>query len=135
VTGRGAAAGVVALGATLGAIVGWGTWSTPDAPGPDAGETLGGAALFHAKGCASCHTGPDSTPAVDVGVDLSDAASWAADRRPGMSAEDYLAESVRTPEAFISPAFDPSGGPTGAMPTLEVSDAELDALVGYLLGS
>jgi hypothetical protein len=52
-----------------------------------------------------------------------------------MSAEDYVAESVRTPGAFISPAFQPIGGPTEAMPLLDVSDAELDALVRYLLGS
>lgn len=133
-TGRGVAAGVIALAATLGTIVGWGRPSTPDAPALGGSEPPGGAGLFHAKGCASCHTGPDSTAAVDIGVDLSDAASWAADRRPGMSAEDYLAESVRTPGAFISPAFEPSGGSTGAMPTLEASEAELDALVAYLLG-
>ena len=72
---------------------------------------------------------------VGIGPDLSDAASWAGDRRPGMSAEDYVAESVRTPGAFISPAFQPIGGPTEAMPLLDVSDAELDALVRYLLGS
>jgi hypothetical protein len=52
-----------------------------------------------------------------------------------MSAEDYVGESVRTPGAFISPAFQPIGGPTEAMPLLDVSDAELDALVRYLLGS
>jgi hypothetical protein len=52
-----------------------------------------------------------------------------------MTAEDCVAESVRTPGAFTSPAFVPIGGPTEAMPLLDVSDAELDALVRYLLGS
>jgi hypothetical protein len=42
---------------------------------------------------------------------------------------------VRTPGAFISPAFEPMGGPTEAMPLLDVSDAELHALVSYLMGS
>jgi hypothetical protein len=71
---------------------------------------------------------------VDIGPDLSDAVSWAGDRRTGMSAEDYVAESVRIPGAFISPAFAPGGGPTDAMPVLEVSDTEVDALVEYVLG-
>jgi mono/diheme cytochrome c family protein len=91
--------------------------------------------LFRTKGCASCHNGPETEAIVGIGPDLSDAASWAGDRRPAMSAEDYVAESVRTPGAFTSPAFQPIGGPTEAMPLLDVSDAELDALVSYLLGS
>lgn len=134
-TGRGVVAAVVALVATSGAIVGWGTASTPDTPGLAAGDPLDGATLFRTKGCASCHTGPDTTAIVDIGPDLSEAASWAADRRPGMSAEDYVVESVRTPGAFISPAFEAYVEPTEAMPLLDVSDAELDALVRYLLGT
>ena len=134
-TGRGVVAAVVALAAATGAIVGWGTASTPDATRAVAGDALSGATLFRTKGCASCHTGPESEAIVGIGPDLSDAGSWAGDRRPGMSADDYVAESVRTPGAFISPAFEPIGGPTEAMPLLEVSDAELDALVSYLLGS
>jgi hypothetical protein len=51
-----------------------------------------------------------------------------------MSAEEYLAESIREPYVFISPAFR-AGGPTTAMPMLDVSDAEVDALVNYLLGT
>lgn len=133
-TGRGVGAAIVAVVAAVGAIVGWGTASTPDASRAVAGDSLSGATLFRAKGCSSCHNGPETEAIVAIGPDLSDAPSWAGDRRPGMSAEDYVAESVRTPGAFISPAFEPSGGPTQAMPLLDVSDAELDALVGYLLG-
>ena len=134
-TGRGVGAAVVAVVAAIGAIVGWGTPSTQDATRAVAGDSLSGATLFRAKGCASCHNGPETEAIVGIGPDLSDAASWAGDRRPGMSAEDYVAESVRTPGAFISPAFQPIGGPTEAMPLLDVSDAELDALVRYLLRS
>jgi hypothetical protein len=50
-----------------------------------------------------------------------------------MSAADYLAESIRTPSTFISPAFVNHGGPTSAMPDLAVTDAEVDALVDHLL--
>jgi cytochrome c551/c552 len=135
VTGRGVGAAVLAVVAAVGAIVGWGTVSTPDATPVAAGDSLSGATLFRTKGCSSCHSGPEAQAIVRIGPDLTDAASWAGDRRPGMSAEDYVAESVRTPGAFISPAFEPFGGPTAAMPLLDVSDAELDALVSYLLGS
>lgn len=133
-TRRAVVAAVVAVLAAGGAIVGSGRASAPDVAGPAAGDPLDGAALFRTKGCASCHPGPDTTPAVSIGPDLSDATSWADDRRPGMSAEDYVTESVRAPGAFISPAFRPYGGPTGAMPVLDVSDDELDALIAYLVG-
>ncbi len=51
----------------------------------------------------------------------------------GMSAQDYVAESIEQPGAFISPAFRGGVGPTTFMPQLDVSDAEVDALVAYLL--
>ncbi len=62
------------------------------------------------------------------------ASSWAGSRRPGLSAEEYLDESIREPWAFISPEFHASGGPTTAMPELGLSDAERDAVVAFLLG-
>ncbi|MDP2292070.1 MAG: cytochrome c [Actinomycetota bacterium] len=122
-----AAAAIVAAAA---AVVGWQTEpSESAAPKPVA---VSGAELFQSKGCASCHIGPDSTPLVGAFPPLDDAASWAAERRPGMSARDYLAESMRTPSAFLSPAW-VSGGPTTAMPDLGLTEAEIDALVDHLL--
>jgi hypothetical protein len=50
-----------------------------------------------------------------------------------MSAEEYVAESIRDPGAFIAPGWDTATG-RPAMPDLAVSDAEVDALVAYLLG-
>ena len=134
-------AAVVAVAAAGAALVGWDTTPQSSAPAatatttalPAAGDPLDGATLFRTKGCAQCHTGPDSAGMVPIGPDLSDASEWAGDRRPGMSPEDYIAESVRTPGAFVSPAFEPVGGPTSGMPQLDVSDDELDALVRYLL--
>lgn len=122
-----AAAAVVAAAA---AVVGWQTEPTDGAaPRPVA---TSGAALFQAKGCASCHVGPDSTPMVGSFPPLDDAPSWAGDRRPGMSAREYLAESMRTPSAFLSPAWEGAGA-TSAMPDLGLTDAEIDALVDHLL--
>lgn len=127
--GVGAAVGAVLLGAV--ALFGWGSVSTTATTSSEA--ALDGAALFRAKGCATCHTGPDGQALFNEFPSLSNAAAFAGDRKPGMGAEEYLAESIREPYLFISPAFR-SGGPTTAMPTLDVSDAEVDALVAYLLG-
>ncbi len=99
-----------------------------------AAPPLDGETLFHAKGCATCHTGPTST-ASHGRVPL---ARRRLDRGPardetGLSAEEYLDESIREPWAFISPEFHASGGPTTAMPELGLSDAERDAVVAFLL--
>jgi mono/diheme cytochrome c family protein len=83
-----------------------------------------GRQLFEAMGCAACHEG------LDTGVpDLADAASWAGERRDGYSAAEYLAESMRQPDAFRSPA----ATTFSEMPTLGLTEEEIDALVAYLL--
>jgi cytochrome c551/c552 len=115
-------------------------WATEPASGGRAGGAAGsapapGAIVFQAKGCSTCHEGPDSQPLVTGFPSLKDVRSFAGSRREGLSANAYVAESIREPWAFISPAFRSSGGPTTAMPGLTVSDDEVDALVDYLLGS
>ena len=129
-TRRGAASALGAVLAVVGSWIGWrdaGTESVRAAPVPD------GATLFQAKGCATCHSGPASTATMGEFPSLADAASWAGSRRPGVSAEDYLDESIREPWAFLSREFDASDGPTTAMPQLGLSDAERDAVVAFLL--
>ncbi len=114
---------VLALtGLVLGAV---GAGRTSDA----APAVLDGQALFVAKGCSSCHTGPDSTSAMDVGPPLVDAAGWAGSRRPGVDAATYLAESIREPAAFLSPARNGDA----EMPALAVTPDEVDRLVAFLL--
>ena len=88
-----------------------------------------GAQLFRAKGCASCHRGPGTKGGFEVGPPLTKAASWAGSRVPGASAEEYLAESIRAPDAVRSPAA--TG--TLTMPALGLTDAEVEAIVAYLL--
>ncbi len=94
-----------------------------------------GAAIFQSKGCAMCHSGPDSASTFGGFPTLLDASTWAEQRKPGMSAPDYLRESVRNPSAFRSPEFVAGGGPTSGMPDLGLSDAEIDAVVTYLLAA
>jgi mono/diheme cytochrome c family protein len=130
VTRRGVASALGAVLAVVGSLIGWrddGSEPVRAAPTPD------GAALFQAKGCATCHSGPESTASMGEFPSLAHAASWAGSRRPGVSAEAYLEESIREPWAFISPEFHASGGPTPAMTELGLSDAERDAVVAFLL--
>ena len=93
-----------------------------------------GAQLFQMKGCSRCHLGPDTQPFGDGFPPLDDAASWAGTRREGMTAEEYISESMRVPSASISPVFPGAVGGTSAMPTLILSPEEIDAIVAYLLG-
>jgi mono/diheme cytochrome c family protein len=108
------------------------TWSRGD-HAAGGSVAVSGADLFAAKGCATCHTGPDSEARVSIGPPLDRASEWAGTRRPGMTAAAYLAESIGSPAVFISPAFHAGDGPATGMPELLLSDAEIDALVNYLL--
>ena len=130
-TKRGVASALGAVLAVVGSLIGWrddGSEPVRAAPAVD-GQTL-----FHAKGCATCHTGPTSTATMGEFPSLAASSSWAGSRRAGLSAEEYLDESIREPWAFISPEFHASGGPTTAMPELGLSEAEREAVVDYLLG-
>lgn len=123
-----------AIGAATLGLITFATWNLGDSPDTDAAQP-DGAQLFHAKGCATCHTGPGTTASFDFGFpSLVDVPNWADKRRPGLAAEDYLTESIAAPSAFISPEFQPGqGGPTNAMPQLRLTSEEIDALVDYLL--
>jgi hypothetical protein len=124
-----AVAAIAAAGVSLMAAV-----LRPDEP---ATASASGAQLFVAKGCSSCHRGPAGSPSSAFGTfgpSLAAANTWAGERRDGMSAEEYLAESMRNPSAFISPAWTGGGGgPTTGMPQLSLSDEEIASLVDYLL--
>lgn len=126
--GRLAAIVAVALG-----VVTVATWNDSTESIISSDAPLDGAMLFKSKGCASCHFGPDTNTGMHGIPPLTNASDWAGDRRPGMSAAEYLAESMRTPSAFISPAFKGGQGPMTGMPNLNLSEAEIDALVVYLL--
>lgn len=111
------------------------------APAPQAAKTIAmasgtierGHTLFFAKGCVACHRKNGEAGAIgSIGPDLTGLRDRAADRRPGMSAEAYVRESIRTPSAFVAPGY---GGSTFGMPDLGLSDAEIDAVTAFLLGT
>jgi mono/diheme cytochrome c family protein len=96
--------------------------SSPPAVAASTDLVANGRAIFTAKGCVVCHE------RFQVGPDLRGLRARAGARVEGLDAEAYVRQSVREPQAFFA------GSTSGAvMPTLEVSDAELDALVAYLL--
>jgi mono/diheme cytochrome c family protein len=107
-------------------------------PADPTATAVAGSSLFLAKGCAACHgalDGAGDASSFHVAPSLAGAAEWAGERRSGLDAEAYLRESISDPGVFMSPAWSAAGGPTTGMPTLVVTDAELTALVDYLLGA
>jgi mono/diheme cytochrome c family protein len=124
-----------AIGAVVLAVLTVATWNRDGDEASADAPPVDGRQLFQAKGCAACHGDPGTDVLNDGGFpSLHAAAVWAGERRRGLTAAAYLAESMRRPEAFISPAWK-GGGPTTAMPRLNLTDAEIDALVEYLLAS
>ncbi|MCZ6535213.1 MAG: cytochrome C oxidase subunit IV family protein [Chloroflexi bacterium] len=105
---------------------------TPTSPGPGPTETveptpggLDGSQVFVSKGCSGCH-------AIDrmvVGPALGGIATRGSERKPGLSAEAYIRESIEVPGAFVVDGF------ANVMPPLRgaMSDEEFEALVAYLL--
>lgn len=125
---------IAALGSAVLTIVGLAAWwgGALD-PSPQRTIAADPVSLFEAKGCSGCHAGPATAGLSRPAPALTDAAAWAGDRRPGLTAADYLAESIRQPSAFISPEYTTVGGPLVGMPDLGLDDAEIDQLVDYLL--
>lgn len=93
------------------------------------GEERGKALFNNAKaGCFLCHTvaGSGGTR----GPDLSHIGTVAENRKPGMSADDYLKESLLEPSTYVVPPFE------NIMPPIaqNLSSEELSDLLAYLKG-
>jgi len=85
-----------------------------------------GETVFLTKGCIGCHSRAGVSEGF-VGPDLTALADRAGDRVEGLSAEDYVRQSVLDPRAYVVDGYDP------LMPVLPVDAQELDALVEFLL--
>ncbi|HEY7625338.1 MAG TPA: cytochrome c [Candidatus Limnocylindria bacterium] len=99
------------------------------APEPPATDPIGrGRQLYRSVGCANCHE-----PGLfgrRLGPPLDHAGTLAGTRRAGMSAADYLRESIVDPGAYVVPGYQDS------MPRdlgRDLSPTDLDDLVAYLL--
>jgi mono/diheme cytochrome c family protein len=98
----------------------------PEAPATE--PVARGRQLYHSLGCANCHE--PNLFGQRLGPPLDHLGAVAATRRPGLSAEAYLRQSILDPGAYVVPGYQDS------MPRdlgRDLSPTDLDALVAYLL--
>src|SRR5918995_6901582 len=89
-----------------------------------------GREIAEGKGlCRTCHTIGQSGALRFP--DLAGVAGRAAERIPGMSALDYLAQSLYEPDSFVVPGFNP-GMPTINRPPIGLTDQEILTVLAYL---
>jgi len=100
------------------------------APEPAATDPIArGRQVYRGLGCASCHESSLFNLFRPVGPTLSDIGLIGRKRIPGMSAEDYILQSITDPGAYLVPGY-PDSMPRGL--AKELSAEDLAALVAYL---
>ena len=118
---------LLVLGACGGETVTTETESPPiDADGE---ELFMRTVLARNGGCITCHS--LAADKVLVGPPLADIGATAAGRIPGVSARDYLLESIVDPDVFLTAGFE-----AGRMPGNReggLSPSEIAALIDYML--
>ncbi len=109
------------------------TTPPPAADTPTAGPVDGEAIFTGSGGCAACHTIEGLTTGL-VGPDLTHIGTDAGTRKPGVSAEEYIFESIREPEVFVAEGVErATPGLMTAVLTARLTDGQVDALVEFLL--
>lgn len=88
-----------------------------------------GQGVFNRSGCGGCHT-IENLSAGTVGPNLSEIGSVAETRKEGMTAEEYIRESILTPNAYIVDGFNADIMPKNFGTVL--SSGQLDDLVAFL---
>ena len=92
------------------------------------GDAVNGEALFAVQGCSGCHsTGANRV----VGPGLSGVGTTAETRVAGLNADEYLTQSIKSPNAFVVPDFFADLMPTTFGQTL--SEQEIADIVAYLI--
>ncbi|MEE9325442.1 MAG: c-type cytochrome [Dehalococcoidia bacterium] len=96
------------------------------------GDPETGRQLFISGGCIVCHTISNIPEATGtIGPSQDDVATRAATRVEGLSAEEYIRQSILDPNAFVVEGF-----PANVMPQIYdtlFSEEELNDLVAFLL--
>lgn len=96
---------------------------------PEAGEQLFTGSLGGAQACSSCHSVEPG--AGGIGPSLADISETAAQRVEGMSAVEYIRESILYPNEYVVPGY-----AEGIMPQSyndALSEEQLNNLIAYLL--
>jgi mono/diheme cytochrome c family protein len=104
------------------------TTGTETTPSAAAGNATAGKALFASQGCNACHTFKPAGSTAKVGPDLDDLAANAQTANRG-SVQEYTAESIEDPGAYVVPGY-----PNGVMPQFQLSDKQVADLVAFLTG-
>ena len=101
-------------------------------PAPEADTRQSpGELLFLSTGCTGCHSIQGVATTGQVGPDLTSVSQVAGERVEGLSAREYLAQSLAEPQAFVVPGYEATTA--GAMPDFDLTDDEISALVDFLL--
>lgn len=123
---RGLALSLAAAGVVLAACSSSPANQPPRTPGT--ADPSRGRELFIQRGCGTCHALQAAGTTGTVGPNLNGIGSRAGERKPGMSAEEYLRESIVNPNAYVVEGYSP------AMPiNLITSQQDMDDLVAFLL--
>ena len=102
--------------------------TTSNAPPAPAGDAAAGKTLFNAQGCSACHTFKPAGATAKVGPDLANLPADAEKANRGTT-EEYTAESIKDPSAYVVPGY-----PNGVMPAFaSLSDKQVGDLVAFLL--
>ena len=99
----------------------------PPAP-PPKGDPAVGKQLFEAQGCSGCHTFAPAGATGTIGPNLDRLASDAQTAKGGTE-EEYAAESISDPNAYVVPGF-----PKGVMPDFgkTLTAAQIGDVVAFL---
>ena len=125
---------VIALVATMVLAACGGGGGAAAGPSPERGKALYESKTLGSKsaeGCVSCHAydetkGDDSKAPFTKGT-----GARAATRVPGMTAEEYIRESITTPDAYVVENY--KAGDMYQEWAKDLSKQEMDDLIAYLL--
>lgn len=98
--------------------------TTPTEPSGGGGDATNGEALFASNSCNACHsTGSNSV----VGPGLAGLYDRAGSTVDGLSADEYVEQSIKEPNEFVVDGF-----PAAMSPFAGISDSDLADLQAYL---
>jgi mono/diheme cytochrome c family protein len=110
-----------------------GAQTTPTVPSkpapPPSGNAAAGKAVFASAGCGACHTYTPAGSTGTVGPSLDDLAASAQKANRGTT-DQYVHESIVSPNAYITPGYAPSIMPQTFGTTLKPQ--QIDDLVAFL---
>jgi mono/diheme cytochrome c family protein len=105
--------------------------ATPTPSAEEAADPVAqGQQVFVTSGCNACHTISGISTGT-VGPNLTQIGEVGGTREEGVAAEDYIHESIVTPNAYVVEGFPPN-----VMPQIygeQLSDEQLDNLIAFLL--